>query len=155
MQWEKGSGTFCAQHPSGPTGKRFLTPFPITAVLSAGEHAGFLRSHSEFIASLAQVEQVTVEKRSGRPAHSASAVVSGVEIFVPLEGLIDFEKERARLTQRIEKAEKGLKSVSDKLANRNFVERARPEVIEQERGRERELRGEVEKLKSALRGLEE
>jgi valyl-tRNA synthetase len=82
-------------------------------------------------------------------------VVSGVEIFVPLEGLIDFEKERARLTQRIEKAEKGMESVSAKLANRNFVERARPEVIEQERGREQELRGEVEKLKSALRGLEE
>jgi valyl-tRNA synthetase len=126
----------------------------IKAVLSAGKHAGFIRSHSEFITSLAQVDQVTVETRAGRPAHSASAVVSGVEIFVPLEGLIDFEKERARLTQRIEKAEKGLQSVSEKLANTNFVERARPEVIEQERGREQELRGEVEKLKSALRGLE-
>jgi valyl-tRNA synthetase len=127
----------------------------IPAVISAGEHAGFIRSRAEFVTSLASLGELTVKSRAGRPAHSASAVVSGIQVFVPLEGLIDFEKERARLTQRIEKAEKGLQSVSAKLANRNFVERAKPEVIEQERTRQQELQGELEKLKSALRALEE
>jgi len=127
----------------------------IPAVISAGEHAGFIRLQAEFITSLAGVRELTVKPRAERPPHSASAVVSGVQVFVPLEGLIDFEKERARLTQRIQRAERGLQSVSAKLANRNFLGRAKPEVVEQERSRERELQAELDKLKSALRGLEE
>ncbi len=68
---------------------------------------------------------------------------------------VDVLKERKRLGQRIEKTEKGLKSLAGKLSNENFLARANPDVVANEREREAALRTELEKLKSALQELED
>jgi valyl-tRNA synthetase len=127
----------------------------IPATLSAGEHAALLDEQSGFVTSLGGVGVLTVAAKAERPPHSASAVVSGVDVFVPLEGLIDFETERARLRKSIKKTEKGLKGVSSKLANENFVKRARPEIVESERARQVDLQAQLERLKAALDALED
>lgn len=126
----------------------------VRAAISAGKRTGLIRAQAEFIISLAGVEELTVEEKAPRPPHSASAIVAGVEVFVPLAGLIDFEKERKRLVKRIERAQGALKGSEAKLANENFVKRARPEVVERERERTRELAAEVEKLKASIEALE-
>ena len=128
---------------------------PVPVVLSAGPRAERLRDETGFVTSLAGVGELTIEPRAARPPHSASAVVSGVQVFVPLEGLIDFDKERARLQKRVQETQKALKGCEAKLANDHFVTRARPEVVEGERERREELAAKLEKLKSALRALED
>ena len=127
---------------------------PLEVVISAGDRDDLIRSQGEFIMSLAVVDALEVAKEAPRPSHAASAVVSGVEVFVPLEGLIDFETERARLRKSIEKTEKGLKGVSGKLSNENFVKRAKPEVVESERARQAELQAQRGRLNAALDALE-
>jgi valyl-tRNA synthetase len=127
---------------------------PLDAVISADRQADFLRSHADFITSLALVGRLAVEPKAARPKQAASAVVAGVEVFIPLGGLIDFETERKRLSQRIEKTESGVRAVEAKLSNADFVSRAKPEVVERERERRQELEAELAKLKSALKGLE-
>ncbi|KAA1039992.1 valine--tRNA ligase [Macrococcus equipercicus] len=59
--------------------------------------------------------------------------VAGVEIILPLEGLIDMDKERARLTKELEKWQQELDRVNNKLANERFVSKAPEKVINEEK----------------------
>jgi len=126
----------------------------VDAVISSGDHTGLIREQSDFIVSFAGIGKLTIEEKAERPPFSTHATVRGVEIFVPLEGRIDFEKERERLGKRTEKAEKALKASEARLANEDFVKRAKPEVVEREHERRRELVAKLEKLRSALAALE-
>ena len=68
-----------------------------------------------------------------KPEHALSGVVEGVEIFLPLEGLIDVEKETARLQKELDKLKKNIESTQNKLNNEKFISKAPPEVIQSER----------------------
>lgn len=59
--------------------------------------------------------------------------VTGAEVILPLEGLIDMDKERARLTKELEKWQKELDRVNNKLANERFVSKAPEKVINEEK----------------------
>lgn len=69
------------------------------------------------------------------PDQAMSAVVSGAEIFLPLEGLIDFEKEIARLEKELDKWTKEVNLVQKKLANQGFVAKAPANVVEAEKAK--------------------
>ena len=62
------------------------------------------------------------------PGQSMSAVVTGAELFLPLEGLIDIDEEIARLAKELEKWAKEVKLVQGKLSNERFVSKA-PEAV--------------------------
>ena len=70
-----------------------------------------------------------------RPEKSAFAVGKGYEVYVPLTGLIDFDKERLRLGKELMKLEGEINSSSNKLANSQFISRAPDSVVEKERER--------------------
>lgn len=70
------------------------------------------------------------ELRHGRPeSDSVSATIAGVDVHLPLEGLIDKDKERQRLTKELEKIETDLNKVNGQLDNPQFRERANPQAI--------------------------
>lgn len=100
-------------------------------------------SRSVFDASLAQIKRLTraadvafSDSGADAPRASARAVLSGgAEVAVPLEGLIDFEQERARIAREREKMEKELQKIEGQLANPQFVERAPAEKVEELRER--------------------
>ncbi|HRI43937.1 MAG TPA: valine--tRNA ligase [Fimbriimonadaceae bacterium] len=79
------------------------------------------------IASQAWVEAFTIGKPNGQ---CLSAMVQGVELFLPIEGLIDLDKERERLTKEIDKLSAELNKVKAQLDNPMFRERAKPEAVE-------------------------
>ena len=81
---------------------------------------------------------------------SASTVVNGIEFYVPLEGLIDVEKERNRLLKEIEELKKLLVKVEGKLNNRNFVEKAPQHIVEAERQKAQNFREKIAKLEAHL-----
>jgi valyl-tRNA synthetase len=76
-----------------------------------------------------------------------------VEIYVPLEGLIDFEKERARLDKEIEKVRAELGKVERKLSNDSFLNKAPADIIEKERSKREEFTEVLAKLESSLTKL--
>src|SRR5690606_27494878 len=107
------------------------------------------------LARLARVDEVRWEPaRAG--AVGAHAVLKGgaMELFLPLEGVIDLARERARLREEIERKEGQLAGGRGRLANEQFVSRARPDVVEKERERVAGLEEELVKLRDKLALLE-
>ncbi len=98
-----------------------------------------LKKTDRYIKAMAKVENVIISNDYHPAKTDASAVLSDCEIYVPLEGLIDVDKEKERLEKEIEKAKADLARISAKLANKNFVDKAPAEVIEKEKTRHGEL----------------
>ncbi len=80
-------------------------------------------------------------------------VAQGVEVVIPLEGIIDIAAEKTRLAKALEAAAKEAKSLEGRLANPAFVEKAKPEAVEKARADHAEKSAEAERLKSALERL--
>src|SRR5438105_3066110 len=90
------------------------------------------------------------------PRASARAVLAGgAEVAVPLEGLIDFAQERARVGREREKLEKELQKLEAQLANPQFVERAPAEKVEELRQRAADIGQRTVALKQMLEALGE
>jgi valyl-tRNA synthetase len=88
---------------------------------------------------------------SGNAAH---AVLSdGTQVVLPLAGMVDIEKECARLRTELASLDKQLESLRARLQNEHFVSRAKPEVVEAERQKETEWAARRELLGSKVRGL--
>ena len=69
---------------------------------------------------------------------------------MPLEGVIDIEAEKARLSKAYEAVSKEAKSLEGRLGNENFVARAKPEAVEKAKSDLAEKSEEAERLKAAL-----
>ena len=75
------------------------------------------------------------------------------KIYLPLDGLIDVEAERERLTKELEKADTELKKVNAKLSNENFVTRAPAEVVNEMKERKTHWNERVEELNRMIENL--
>jgi valyl-tRNA synthetase len=86
----------------------------------------------EKLAYASSVEIIN-DKSSMDTSNMTSAIIDGAEIFIPLEDLIDIDKELERLDKEKSNLKKELKRVNGKLANENFVKKAPEKIIEEER----------------------
>ena len=75
---------------------------------------------------------------------------NGLSYKFPLEGIIDLDAERARLTKAIAAAEKERDALAGRLSNASFVERAKPEAVEKARADHADKAAEAERLSAAL-----
>ena len=110
---------------------------------------------SDRIKRLAKVEQIEMFDTLPELDSTARGIVSGMDLAIPLGGLIDFEKERERVTKEMAKKENDARGLASRLDNVSFVERAPAEVVEEARNRHEELIGEIEKLRDTLKSLSE
>ena len=88
----------------------------------------------------------------GDLAHGGSiqVVVDGATFVMPLQGIIDLDAERARLTKGIEAAAKERDALAGRLSNASFIERAKPEAVEKARADHADKAAEAERLSAAL-----
>jgi valyl-tRNA synthetase len=105
------------------------------------------------IKALARVEGISVDADYTPEKTDASAVLHDVEIFMPLKGLIDVDKEKSRLEKEIVKVTSELKRVESKLSNESFVSKAPEEVIQKEMGKLEEYTDILSKLQESLSKL--
>jgi len=117
------------------------------------DQADKLQDQSWIFSKFLSVDSLEFNPYLTKPKASASALVKGTEIFVPLEGLIDLDKERERIQNEIKKTEGFLKSVEGKLSNQKFVENAPDDVVEKERQKKADAKSDIEKLKQTLENL--
>ncbi|TPG43228.1 valine--tRNA ligase [Sphingomonas koreensis] len=115
---------------------------------SPDTHARLARQ-SAALGRLARVEVASGEASGG----AAQVVVDEATFVLPLEGVIDLDAERARLAKGIAGAEKERDSLSGRLGNASFVERAKPEAVEKARADYADKAAEVERLQAALARL--
>ena len=76
-----------------------------------------------------------------------------MEIYIPLEGLVDLDEEKTRMTKRMSEIDRLLKGINSKLSNENFLQRAPGIVINKERSNLNKLNEELEKITSNLEML--
>ncbi len=98
------------------------------------------------IMTLARLESMETDLALHAPKASASSVVQGCEVVVPLKGNVDLKGELARLEKEMGKIADALAVVDKKLANESFVSRAKPEIVQRERDRQAELKDSLAKL---------
>ena len=113
-----------------------------------------LCKNENYLQRLAKLNDIQFGENIAKPPQSATAVVKGLEIFVPLAGLIDINKEVERLEKQIQDMEGRLNAVSRKLDNTNFVERAPEDVITHERNKMQNYQDDLTKLQENLNSLQ-
>ena len=94
-----------------------------------------LKAQAPRIQSLAKTEDLAWAKEGEQPAKSAGAALSEVTVFVPLEGLVDFSAEEARLEKELAKLEKDITPSRKKLTNQGFLAKAPEAVVAKEKAK--------------------
>jgi valyl-tRNA synthetase len=94
-----------------------------------------------------------LETQAEKPSQAASAVLEGVEIYLPLKGLMDLDKEVARLEKEISLATLEKQSLELKLNNSGFTGKAPAQVVAKERERLKGIVARAAALKERLREL--
>ncbi len=100
------------------------------------------------IMRLARLSSITFEESV--PKASAQIVLGEATVALPLEGVIDFAAEKARLSKELEKIAKDTAAIDGRLNNPGFVAKAPPEVLEESRERKTELAARKAKIDEAL-----
>jgi valyl-tRNA synthetase len=123
--------------------------------LSTADHAArsLVLDNSDRIKRLARVEEIILSDTVPRVESAATDIVQGIDIAVPLEGLIDLDKESERISKEIERKRNEARGLASRLDNPSFVERAPRDVVEEAQRRHEELIGEIEKLRATLASI--
>jgi valyl-tRNA synthetase len=104
-------------------------------------------------ANLAGADPLQVDPTYEAPRGMPVVLTPLGQVFLPLEGLVDLQSEKERLTKEIAKLETELETVRKKLANANFVDRAPAKVVEEHRQRERDFNRRLGELRERAAGL--
>jgi valyl-tRNA synthetase len=111
--------------------------------------------HKDIILNLARVKALRIAMPGKKPASAATTIIEGGTLFVPLEGIIDFEKEAERLQKRINKVNADLLPVVKKLTNEDFLKKAPADVVAGAREKQELLHLTLQKLESTLTKVRE
>ena len=117
--------------------------------------AEVIKSNEIYLNKLAAAEPVQfLQSDDSKPEHALSGVVEGVEIFLPLAGLIDVEKEVARLQKELDKLKKGIESTKSKLNNERFISKAPEAVVQAERDKLAAAETQIKALEARINSFQ-
>lgn len=110
-------------------------------------------STSIFFEKLASASSVEVSEKFDMP-DAVTAVTDSARIFIPMEELVDKEKELARLQKEKEKAQKDIDFLSKKLSNAGFLAKAPEKLVEAEKAKLKKAEEKMEKINQSIAGLQ-
>jgi len=106
-----------------------------------------IKSQKEIIKGLARLSDFAVEIKKRKITKAVSAFVGGVEIYLPPEGAIDISKEIERIAKETAENEKIFRELSGRLANKDFLTKAKKEIVEEAKEKLKASKEALEKLK--------
>ena len=112
-----------------------------------------LKEQAHLLESMAHAEELLIEQAPGKPKEAAVTLVAGLEVYVSLSGIVDFEAERSRLEGESKKLSADIEKLASKLANPGFLSKAAPEIIEKDRIRHQTLEATLKKVVVQLEEL--
>ncbi|SER74844.1 valyl-tRNA synthetase [Gracilibacillus ureilyticus] len=127
---------------------------PILIQASDEDGRAKLEENRVYIDRFCNPSELTIDTNIQAPEKAMSAVVTGAEIFLPLEGLIDVDKEVARLEAELDKWNKEVERVEKKLSNEGFVKKAPEQVVEAEKAKQKDYIDKRERVKARISELQ-
>jgi valyl-tRNA synthetase len=149
MEAIKGIRNVRAEMNVAPSRKAKVIVVPVSKGAEEAIEDG--RLYFERLASASEV--VIMTSKTGIPEDAVSVIIDEAEIYLPLEDLVDFEKELERLNKEKDNLEKELKRVKGKLSNQGFIGKAPQKVIEEERSKEKKYQEMLEKVYERINSL--
>ncbi len=127
----------------------------VAALIAAGEYAGLVQENAALLVSQAKIEGDTLQIAAElpAPAKSVALAVGGVTVYLPLAGLVDMEAERKRLQKEMENVDGQIARIDGLLANEGFLAKAPEQVVNREKAKLEELRGQRVQLQASLADL--
>lgn len=129
----------------------------IAAIIAANEHAATFETQRAVLAALARLDAVQmqiVSQLDTKPENAYAAILdSGIQIYLPLAGMLDLEKEKKRIAAELDKARADAERTESKL-NSDFSTKAPEAVVNKERERLNATRERIAKLQEQLDGLD-
>ena len=114
------------------------------------DQSDLISQNKKLFMALAKIDSYDYGSSMERPPQSATAVVHGMELYIPLDGLVDLDKEKMQLENRKIKIEGLLIGIDKKLSNKQFINNAPENVVDGERKKGVNLRDELTKINSNL-----
>jgi len=127
---------------------------PVMIRTEKNEVMDVVEEHIEVIKFLARLTDVEYGNDIKKPEGSASAVGSGYEIYLPLKGLIDIEREKERLSKELSRIDIEIERAKNKLENKSFIKKAPREIINKEKKRLDEYKMAYQRIEGILESLE-
>jgi valyl-tRNA synthetase len=112
-----------------------------------------IETYGDYVRQLGRISEISPLKKDAPRDVAAMAVVQGVELFIPLEGLIDLDLEKKRLEKEIGRLDGQVEGLSKKLQNEQYLEKAPEVVVRQDREKLKNFSEKLEKLKHNLSQL--
>ena len=124
---------------------------PLSVVVKAEEtDRGLLDAQRGLVESMGNTESLSISTDATKPDASTVVLGSGIEVYIVLAGLVDFDAERARLQKEREKLSKDEQKLAKKLSNQGFLAKAAPEIIEKDRAKHDELADKIARIDAQL-----
>jgi len=122
-------------------------------VPAEGKDAEVLNQNSADIQRLARLKNLTIDASIFSLNNAATALVGTIKVFIPLEGLVDLDAEKKRMSSDIVQKRKSIEGLAARLNNADFTSKAPEEIIAKEKERLDLLNKEVNALTSVLANL--
>ncbi|NPD32404.1 valine--tRNA ligase [Eggerthellaceae bacterium zg-997] len=127
---------------------------PLAVVVKASQDdCALLERQRSMISSMQNALSLELSPAAQKPAQAAAVLGSGIEVYIGLAGLVDFEAERARLQKERAKFEAEAQKLGRKLSNEGYLAKAAPQIIEKDRGRHADALDRIERIDAQLSEL--
>jgi len=130
---------------------------PIAAIIVAGERRDVIASQAAVLTRLAHVDAAKLrieEELREKPVKALALVVGDYEVFLPLEELVDMDRERERLSRALAEMQREITRAKKLLSNQEFVSKAPAKVVDKERAKLEDYRLQHARLEERLKSLE-
>ncbi|MEG1413297.1 MAG: valine--tRNA ligase, partial [Acidaminococcaceae bacterium] len=120
-------------------------------LLVSKELQAVVTKNQSYIKLMGSVDDLTVDSLTGnKPENAMATVTAGIEVYLPLKGLIDVEKENQRLQKELESLTKDVARIAGKLGNAGFLAQAPAEVVAKEQAKSQEFNEKILAIKERL-----
>ena len=126
----------------------------INIFIQAGKDAEKVSSQQKLLENLGTfAKKISITSQEEKIENAFFGQVGKIKIYIPLEGIVDIEKELERLGKEKERLQGILKSLDAKLENENFVKNAPEEIIEKEKTKLKQIKLKIENLEKEIKAI--
>jgi len=112
-----------------------------------------LKKHPGYITRLAKTDKLDIAPGLAKPPHAVTSLSGPFNIYIPVDGVVDLEKERSRIAKETEKLTAELFAADTRLQNENFVSHAPKEEIEKITLRKADAESRINRLREIAKDL--